>query len=195
MVWIHPFGNGNGRTARLLTYAMIIRLFDVRQSRLFNPTAIFCADRNRYYEMLKMADSGNNDGILRWCEFVLKGLLNELKKTEKFADKEFVQTNILYPILQDAHQSGSISDEIEKALSVPVQKPVFQSGDLANIWPDSFNRSRNVRKLLNARLIKPINEGARKYVLNFSTGPLMRSLISVFFKQGILPESLLKNEP
>lgn len=64
-MWIHPFRNGNGRTARLLTYAMIVRLLGVRQSGLFNPTAVFCSDRSKYYEMLKVADSKNNEATIR----------------------------------------------------------------------------------------------------------------------------------
>ena len=52
--WIHPFGNGNGRTVRLLTYALLIKYgFNVQAGeRVLNPTAVFCNDRERYYAML-----------------------------------------------------------------------------------------------------------------------------------------------
>lgn len=108
-VWIHPFRNGNGRTARLLTYAMIVRLFDVRQSRLFNPTAVFCSNRNKYYEMLKVAGSKNNEAQVQWCQFVLQGLLDELQKTEKLTDVNYVRQNILEPVLRDASRKGIIA--------------------------------------------------------------------------------------
>lgn len=41
--WIHPFGNGNGRTVRLLTYSLLIKYgFNVKTSgRVLNPTAVF----------------------------------------------------------------------------------------------------------------------------------------------------------
>ena len=56
-VWIHPFRNGNGRTVRMLTYAMLIKMgFRVNQGRLINPTAVFFADRDRYYDNLSAAD-------------------------------------------------------------------------------------------------------------------------------------------
>lgn len=56
--WIHPFGNGNGRTVRLLTYALLVKYgFNVQTGgRILNPTAVFCSDRNHYYEMLSQAD-------------------------------------------------------------------------------------------------------------------------------------------
>ena len=80
--WIHPFGNGNGRTVRLLTYALLLKYgFNVGDyGRLINPTAIFCCDRDKYYEMLTKADSGTEKGIYEWCLYVLKGLLHERKK-------------------------------------------------------------------------------------------------------------------
>ena len=45
--WIHPFGNGNGRVVRLLTYALLIKYgFKVSSGgRVLNPTAVFCNDR------------------------------------------------------------------------------------------------------------------------------------------------------
>jgi Fic family protein len=58
--WIHPFGNGNGRVVRLLTYALLIKYgFNVQAGgRVLNPTAVFCNDRDKYYSMLALADSG-----------------------------------------------------------------------------------------------------------------------------------------
>lgn len=57
--WIHPFDNGNGRTVRMLTYAMLIQYgFNVHMGqRLINPTAVFCNDRDAYYNVLMQADS------------------------------------------------------------------------------------------------------------------------------------------
>jgi Fic family protein len=70
-VWIHPFGNGNGRTVRLFTYAMLVKTgFNVNVGRIINPTAVFCSNRNNYYNMLSEADKGTNEGILTWAEYV-----------------------------------------------------------------------------------------------------------------------------
>ena len=82
-VWIHPFGNGNGRTVRLFTYAMLVKTgFNVNVGRIINPTAVFCSNRNDYYENLSKADLGTTEGILQWCEYVLKGLKEEIEKIE-----------------------------------------------------------------------------------------------------------------
>jgi Fic family protein len=58
--WVHPFSNGNGRSVRLLTYALLIKYgFNVNTGgRVLNPTAVFCNDRDRYYAMLAEGDRG-----------------------------------------------------------------------------------------------------------------------------------------
>jgi Fic family protein len=193
LVWIHPFRNGNGRTARLLTYAMIVRFFGVRQSRLFNPTAVFCSDRNKYYEMLKIADSKNNEASVQWAQFVLQGLFNELQKTEKLTDINYVRDFILEPVLQDALRKGVIAKDAYSALLIALKKPVFQAADLASIWSNTYARSRNIHSLLDANLIAPISENARKYYIKFASSPLMVSLIYILNQEGFLPESMMNN--
>ena len=61
-VWIHPFHNGNGRTVRLFTYALLMKYgFRVATAeRILNPTAVFCNDRQRYYDTLMEADKGTD---------------------------------------------------------------------------------------------------------------------------------------
>ena len=86
-VWIHPFGNGNGRTVRLFTYAMLVKTgFNVNVGRIINPTAVFCSNRNDYYNNLSIADTGTDTGILAWSEYVLKGLKEEIEKIDKLLD-------------------------------------------------------------------------------------------------------------
>lgn len=54
-VWVHPFSNGNGRTVRLFTYAMLIKNgFNVNIGRIINPTAIFCNNKNKDIEIIGM---------------------------------------------------------------------------------------------------------------------------------------------
>ena len=83
-VWIHPFNNGNGRTVRLLTYALLVKQeFHVDTGRILNPTAVFCNDRDQYYQFLSGADSGQEKGIAAWCEYVLSGLKQEIEKIDR----------------------------------------------------------------------------------------------------------------
>ena len=69
-VWIHPFGNGNGRVCRLFTYAVMVSqgFTDSTKYRAVNPTTVFGADRSLYYRTLEDADSLKSDAIIRWCQ-------------------------------------------------------------------------------------------------------------------------------
>jgi Fic family protein len=56
-VWIHPFFDGNGRTARLLTNLLLMKYG-------YPPAIILKNDRLKYYTALKRANQGNYDKLL-----------------------------------------------------------------------------------------------------------------------------------
>jgi len=110
--WIHPFGNGNGRTVRLFTYAMLIKTgFNVNVGRIINPTAVFCSNRNDYYNTLAIADQGTDTGILAWTEYVLKGLKEEIEKIDKLSDYDYLKREILIPAISFALDRKHITDK------------------------------------------------------------------------------------
>lgn len=188
-VWIHPFTNGNGRTARLLTYAMLLKAFDIPGTHIINPTAIFCSDRKKYYEMLSIADSCENAGVCAWCDYMLQGLLKEVRKIERLSDKDFVQNSILMPMIDSAILNKQITDEIHKILKIAIQKEIFQASDLASIFSNKYKASRTIRELLDAKYIQPIAPNARKYCINLES-PLFGTLFRVLAKEGFLEEGL-----
>ena len=105
----------------------------------------------------------------------------------------YVRQNILEPVLRDASRKVIIDKDTLLALQVALEKPIFQASDLAYVWANTFARSRNIRAMLDAGLIAPVSEGARKYYLKFAGSPLMVSLIYTLYQQGFLPESMMKN--
>jgi len=110
-VWIHPCGNGNGRVVRLLTYAMLVKTgFNFNVGRIINPTAVFCSNRNDYYNHLSEADTGTDAGILSWSEYVLKGLIEEIEKIDKLTDYDFLKKEILLPTISYSLDKKYITD-------------------------------------------------------------------------------------
>lgn len=62
--WIHPFWNGNGRTSRAVSYAMLsIRAGAVLPGAVTIPELIV-ADKTPYYEALDSADAAWERGVL-----------------------------------------------------------------------------------------------------------------------------------
>lgn len=188
--WIHPFNNGNGRVVRLLTYAMLIKFgFRVDTGHILNPTAVFCANRERYYEMLATADRGDDASLLSWCEYVLNGLSVEIDKVDRLLDRGFLHKRILLPAIAYCLIHKQITPEDASILGVAVDKGFFQSGDIKHkvTAKSATHRSRIIKRMINSNLIRPISPGARKYTIRIMGGYLLRGVVHALQTEGFVP--------
>lgn len=184
--WIHPFTNGNGRTVRMLTYAMLIKYgFNVGTGRILNPAAVFCSNRNDYYNNLSLADEGTDENLLIWCEYVLNGLKNEIEKIDRLLEYDFLKKNILIPAIDDALDQKWITDREYKVLKLAIQKKVLKASDLVDVIPfkHSSERSRIIYRLREKKMLIPIRENARKYTICFQNNYLIRSVIRKLYDE------------
>ena len=189
-VWIHPFGNGNGRTVRLFTYAMLVKTgFNVNIGRIINPTAIFCSNRNDYYDNLSKADAGTEQGVLSWCEYVLKGLKEEIEKIDKLSDYDFLKKEILLPAIAHSAERKYITAIESKILKTVIELQVIQASDLKKIFAGKVSAeiSRQIKKLIDKKMLVPEKEGTRKYIIRFDNNFLLRSVMKVLGEKGFLP--------
>ena len=193
-VWIHPFDNGNGRVVRLLTYALLLKLnIFYKHERIVNPTAVFCSDRQMYYNYLSKADTGTDEGLIEWIQYVLSGLKIEIEKVDKLLDYNYLSNGILYPMLDDAKEHQYINNIEFTVLKLAIDKTEIQASDIKNILNiNSSDASRLIRKLLDKRMIVPIYDRARKYTLSFSNGLLIRCILHQLDINGFLPENIDK---
>jgi Fic family protein len=188
-LWIHPFANGNGRTVRLFTYAMLVKQgFNVSVGRILNPTAVFCSDRKKYYDYLSLADNGTNDGILGWCEYVLKGLKDEIEKIDHLLDYDYLKKEILLPAIAFSLERKYITETEGKIMKRVVEKKVVQAHDLKDIFPGKYNSeiSRNISKLKKKKMLIPVRENARKYIIRFDNNYLLRGIIKLLGDKGFI---------
>jgi Fic family protein len=192
--WIHPFGNGNGRVVRLLTYAMLMKYgFNVSAGgRVLNPTAVFCNDRERYYTMLATADTGTEEGLEAWCTYVLEGVRDELAKVDRLTQYAYLTKSILNPAIAFARERRWITETEESVLSVAIKAKVVKSADLSGVLPElkSAQRTYLIKKLVDQGMLLPISEGARQYTIGFSNNYLIRGVIKALRDQGFIPEPL-----
>ncbi len=192
--WIHPFANGNGRTVRLFTYALLLKTgFRVGgprpATRLLNPTAVFCSDRDKYYDMLSRADSGEDSGLLEWCSYVLSGLKTELDKVAKLLDYDWLKKHILVPAIHELHQKNGISNHEKTILNLTLDKITIRNQDIRPAL-DSMSMvqtSRILAELRSRKLLVPTAGAERTYELGISDSPLLRMVLRQLDKQGFLP--------
>jgi Fic family protein len=189
-MWIHPFRNGNGRTGRLLTYALLVKLgFNVKIGHILNPTAIFCNDRNQYYENLTFADSGSDDGILAWCTYVLQGLLIEIEKIDRLLNYNYLQKEILLPAIHISIDNQIITDLESKILKRAVDRQVIQASDLTDLLPGKAPSevTRVINRLKKKKMLMAEKENGRKYVIRFDNNYLLRAIMRKLDEKGFLP--------
>jgi len=196
--WIHPFGNGNGRVVRLLTYAQLIKYgFNVKAGgRVLNPTAVFCNDRDRYYAMLAGADSGTRTGLETWCVYVLQGILDELRKVDRLTDFGYLSDKVLSPAIAYARERELITATEERVLHIGSKIGIAKAADLAAAMPgmSAAQRTYQIRKLVERKMLLPIKEGARQYTLGFSNSYLMRGIVRALSAEGFIPPTLNRAE-
>jgi len=189
-VWIHPFDNGNGRTVRLFTYAMLVKLgFNINVGRIINPTAVFCSDRSRYYHYLSKTDSGKEKDVLEWCYYVLSGLKIEIEKIDKLLDYNYVAKTILLPAIRYSKERELLTNIEKKILDVAIKKQVFQNSDLQDIFKGKKKSeiSRWIRKMKERNLIETERKSSRKYIIKFSQNQILRGIIKSLGDNDFLP--------
>ena len=197
MAWIHPFDNGNGRMVRMFTYAMLIKQgFQVKAGRILNPTAIFCMDRGQYYDMLAKADTGEENTILEWCEFVLGGLKEEIEKIDNLLNRQYLTGKVLLPALAFALDRKHITPREHSILLTLAQteEATLRSSDLEKIigQESAVQRSRILRRLKDKGMLRPLKENGRIYTIGFINNYLLRGVIKALEENSFVPRSLNK---
>jgi len=191
-VWIHPFANGNGRTVRLLTYAMLAKAgFRVHEGRLINPGAVFFADRERYSSMLSATDLGTDEAILAWCEYVLQGLRDEIEKIDLLTDHVYLKNNILKPAFKCARDRGTITENEYKVLVKASEVLLLKNADVKEVTgiQNTSQVSQLIKKMRDQSMLMPEEEGARRYVLQFKNKALFRCVLKVLTEEGFVTDN------
>jgi Fic family protein len=192
--WVHPFGNGNGRVVRLLTYALLIKYgFNVKTGgRVLNPTAVFCSDRDKYYEMLACADGGAPPRLEQWCVYVLQGVLSELKKVDQLTRYDYLSSKILLPALAYARSRMLITPQEEAVLLAAVKAGIAKAAALSAAMPgmNATQRTYQIKKLVERKMLQPIEPNARQYTLGFDNNYLMRGVVHALSQEGFISAPL-----
>lgn len=189
-VWVHPFSNGNGRTVRLFTYAMLVKYgFSVNKGRILNPAAVFCNQREDYYDKLSLADTGTDENILIWCEYVLNGLKIEIEKIDNLLEYSFLKEKVLLPAIHYAIDRKLVTDLESRILKRTIERQILKASDLADIIDSKYlsERSRIIHRLREKNMLVPLTGSLRKYTLNFYKNFLLRGIINSLKDQGFVP--------
>ena len=169
-VWIHPFGDGNGRTARLL------ELYILLSAGLAQPTGHLLSNhynktRQRYYETLARAVE-SEDAVIGFVRYSLEGLLDGLREQIAFIREQQWNVAWLNYVHDKFHDKNSPTDvrrrHVVLGLSkagtmVPVSKVITLTPEIALEYAGKTQRTlaRDINALLEMDLIEKRRGGVR----------------------------------
>lgn len=164
VAWIHPFGDGNGRTARLLE-AMILLQQGIPSPASHLLSNHYNATRTQYYRVLDRASIANDP--LAFVAYAIIGLRDGLREQrQKLMDKvwKVVWKNHIYKTFGQKQQTKPVHRQRELALAlaketspVTISKIDRLNGEIAALYANkrsSATLRRDIHALLSDKLIR-----------------------------------------
>ncbi|MCK4519545.1 MAG: Fic family protein [Candidatus Omnitrophica bacterium] len=153
---IHPFIDGNGRTARLMASLVLYKSgFDHR--RFFALDDYYDENRSAYYGALKTAQTNKGD-ITKWLEYFTGGVLFSINKV-----KDFITKMGLFPKIEEGEKIELTKKQI-KILERIKEKSKVSNKDLRDMFGITRQAMlKEISKLIDANLIVLIGKGRSAY--------------------------------
>jgi len=133
IAWIHPFGDGNGRTARLVEFQVLLA------SGMPTTTAHLLSNyynetRNEYYRQLQKTSISGGD-IIPFIEYAVIGLVDELKNQLDLIRKEVFRVTWITYIHEQFRGKNTESDirRRDLTLDISVAHADEKSIDISNV--------------------------------------------------------------
>ena len=186
LAWLHPFGDGNGRTARLLEYVIPARSGMLPLAAAHLLTNHYNLTRDRYYRELAAAmRTGDAAGFIRYAT---EGLVDGLRELiEQVRQQQFGVTWICYVHDVMGHFPSSPARTRQRSLVLampsgavmPMTELPFLDAELAALYARKGPRTlrRDVYRLRSAGLVVRESTGWRSNdsVINAFQPPIVEA--------------------
>ncbi|MFN8495363.1 MAG: Fic family protein [Caldilineaceae bacterium] len=168
LAWIHPFGDGNGRTARLVEFQILLAS-GVPSAAAQLLSNHYNQTRTEYYRQLDMASkSGGN--IVPFIEYALQGFIDGLKEQLELIRGQQLHVhwvNYVHEIFRDKDNPTDIRrrrlvlDLTSKLTPVPKAEIRHVSPRIAEAYSGKLDKTvqRDLNELQKMDLIKKTPEG------------------------------------
>lgn len=153
IVRIHPFVDGNGRTARMMaTLALFKRGFDTK--RFFALDDYYDQDRRSYYKALKSVDPGSVD-LTPWLEYFTEGVAISIKAVR---DRVLALSKDI-EILKERGQIA-LTERQMKIVERIIDRGKITNREIREMFHISNRAAMDeISKLLNLKVIKSVGKG------------------------------------
>ena len=162
IAWLHPFGDGNGRTARLLEFLILARCGMIPLPAAHLMSNHYNLTRDRYYRELAKASSNSETG--GFLGYAIQGLVDGIRdQIDQVLKQHFKVTwiNFVHETMRQFPASPARERQRSLVLALPsgVDKPKEQlpelSPKLAGLYARKGPRtlSRDLNRLQNVQLV------------------------------------------
>lgn len=145
LVHIHPFLDGNGRTARLLSTLCLYRKgYDFKQ--LFTISEYYDRNRTDYYQAIQSVRDNQMD-LTNWLEYFTHALAEQMKEI-KLRGESVIRSDVL-------SRQYKLSERQTKAVQYIIEQGELTIKDLEAIYPEVTRRTlqRELKTLLELNII------------------------------------------
>jgi Fic family protein len=145
-VHIHPFLDGNGRAARLLSTLSLYRAgYDFKQ--LFSISEYYDRDRPAYYEAIQSVRENKMD-MTGWLEYFCHGLAIQTQEVQ--------ESGIQYERIAKISEKYSLSNRQMSIMKIIIENREVGIKDLDEIFQDINRRTlqRELKKMVEIGLLK-----------------------------------------
>lgn len=160
---IHPFFDGNGRMARILTaYFLLLRNYEV--VKYFIMDDYYDIDRTQYSDMLHSADRPGKGEVKAdktfWLEYFLEGIVNSLQAS--LGKIEELRRHNLDNI--EGEKRVLVSKREEEVLQIVVDKKAIKSSDVVEILSVTRQQAHQlIASLVRKKLLTKFGKTKQSY--------------------------------
>ncbi len=151
LVFIHPFIEGNGRTARAMaTLVLYVSGYDFK--RFFSIEQYFDADVDAYYQALLSVQQSQNHDLTYWLEYFCYGLALEIEKIKE----QVMKLSKDLKLKQELGRQVSLSERQIILLELLQNQGEITSSDAQQVLPNVSVDTilRDLKDLLEKGVIK-----------------------------------------
>lgn len=166
--WIHPFGDGNGRTARLIECAILANSTYVPWISTNVLSDFYNKTRTRYYQRLE--ESSKNSDVLGFIRYSAEGFRDQLREqvaeVQKF-QRSVAWANYIHERFQEEPATGATKRRRDVVLAMPEDREIttkdirILTPDIAEMYVHASEKliKRDVGRLIDLRLVSSIGKG------------------------------------
>ncbi|EEF57843.1 Fic family protein [Pedosphaera parvula] len=165
LLWIHPFGDGNGRVARLFSHAVMLQekvggygLWTLSRGLARNKKDYFACLNNADFPRVNDLDGRGNLSekyLAEFCEFFLKTVLDQIQFMEKALSLNELEKGILFYISRIERVFKKDESSGFQLLAAVLREGEIQRGSVPTITCKKETAARKILQLaLDAHLLE-----------------------------------------